>query len=52
MPATLALSLKGPATSGAFTPGEEKEQLVKRTDPLRTGAYSKTVTFRLSTTTP
>jgi len=28
------------------------KQLVKRTDPLRTGSYSKTVTFTLSTTQP
>ncbi|MBE2319676.1 PIG-L family deacetylase [Solirubrobacter sp. CPCC 204708] len=27
-------------------------QLIKRTDPLRTGTYSKTVTFTLSTTNP
>lgn len=28
------------------------KQLVKKTDPLRTGSYSKTLTFTLSTTTP
>ncbi|MDA0180623.1 S8 family serine peptidase [Solirubrobacter phytolaccae] len=28
------------------------KQLVKRTDPLRTGSYSKTLTFTLSTTNP
>ena len=28
------------------------KQLVKATDPLRTGTYSKTVTFTLSTTQP
>jgi hypothetical protein len=28
------------------------KQLVKATDALRTGAYSKTLTFTLSTTTP
>jgi amidase len=28
------------------------KQLIKRTDPLRTGSYSKTLTFTLSTTTP
>jgi len=28
------------------------KQLVKDTDALRTGAYSKTLTFTLSTTTP
>ncbi|HEY6888815.1 MAG TPA: CocE/NonD family hydrolase, partial [Solirubrobacter sp.] len=112
VPATLALTLGGPATFGAFTPGVAKEytaattanvissagdatltvsdpgrlmngtfalpeplrveiapatwsnpvanapvaitfkQLVKATDALRTGAYSKTLTFTLSTTTP
>jgi hypothetical protein len=28
------------------------KQLIKRTDPLRTGSYAKTLTFTLSTTTP
>ncbi|MBE2318123.1 zinc carboxypeptidase [Solirubrobacter sp. CPCC 204708] len=28
------------------------KQLIKRTDPLRTGTYSKTLTFTLSTTNP
>ena len=28
------------------------KQLVKATDPLRTGAYSRTLTFTLSTTSP
>ena len=28
------------------------KQLVKATDPLRTGTYSKTLTFTLSTTQP
>ena len=28
------------------------KQLVKATDPLRTGTYSKALTFTLSTTTP
>ncbi|MBE2315512.1 ThuA domain-containing protein [Solirubrobacter sp. CPCC 204708] len=28
------------------------KQLIKRTDPLRTGSYRKTLTFTLSTTTP
>ena len=27
-------------------------QLVKATDPLRTGSYSRTLTFTLSTTSP
>ena len=112
VPATLSLSLSGPASFGAFTPGVAKEytaastanvistagdaalsvsdpgyltngafslaeplrvelgkaswtapvsnesvaiafkQLVKANDPLRTGTYSKTLTFTLSTTTP
>jgi hypothetical protein len=30
----------------------ELTQLVKQTDPLRTGSYSKTLTYTLSTTTP
>jgi hypothetical protein len=30
----------------------EFAQLIKATDPLRTGTYSKTLTFTLSTTTP
>ena len=30
----------------------EYSQLVKSTDALRTGSYSKTLTFTLSTTTP
>jgi hypothetical protein len=28
------------------------KQLIKRTDPLRTGSYSRTLTFTLSTTQP
>jgi amidase len=28
------------------------KQLVKATDPLRTGSYAKTLTFTLSTTNP
>ncbi|MDA0184762.1 CocE/NonD family hydrolase [Solirubrobacter phytolaccae] len=112
VPATLALSLRGVASFGTFTPGLDKEytaatdatvistagdaaltvsdpghltngafslaeplrvelgktawtgptsnetvpitfkQRVKETDPLRTGAYTKTLTFTLSTTTP
>jgi hypothetical protein len=27
-------------------------QLIKRTDPLRTGSYTRTLTFTLSTTNP
>jgi len=30
----------------------EFSQLVKNTDPLRTGTYAKSLTFTLSTTTP
>ena len=30
----------------------EFSQLVNATDPLRTGTYSKTLTYTLSTTTP
>ena len=30
----------------------EYSQLVKANDPLRTGSYSKTLTYTLSTTTP
>jgi hypothetical protein len=112
VPATLALTLAGPATFGAFTPGLDKDytattsanvistagdaalsvsdpgvlsngafslseplrvefskagwtapvsndpvtitfrQHISSTQPLRTGAYSKTLTFTLSTTTP
>lgn len=112
VPATLALSLDGPATFPPFVPGVERDytattkatvtssaadatltvsppgnlangpyslpeplrielsktswagpvsndevtvtakQLIKRTDPLRTGSYAKTVTFTLSTTQP
>ena len=28
------------------------KQLIRRNDPLRTGTYSKTLTFTLSTTAP
>jgi hypothetical protein len=28
------------------------KQLIKRTDPLRTGSYSKTLTFTVATTAP
>jgi hypothetical protein len=112
VPATLALTLSGPASFGAFTPGVSKDyttttganvistagdaaltvsdpgrlmngtfalpsplevsfskaawtapvsndpvtvtfkQHIGASDPLRTGAYSKTLTFTLSTTTP
>jgi hypothetical protein len=45
VPATLSLTLGAPASFGAFTPGVAN-------DALRTGAYNKTLTFTLSTTTP
>jgi hypothetical protein len=40
----------GPTTNE--TVGVTFKQLIKDTDPLRTGTYSKTVTFTLSTTNP
>jgi hypothetical protein len=40
----------GPVSNDGVTIGFK--QLVKATDALRTGAYSKTLTFTLSTTTP
>jgi hypothetical protein len=40
----------GPVSNAAVAIGFK--QLVKATDALRTGAYSKTLTFTLSTTTP
>ncbi len=39
-----------PASNDAV--GVTFKQLVKSTDPLRTGTYSRTVTFTLSTTSP
>ena len=44
------LTWNGPVSNDAVT--IEYSQLVKSTDALRTGAYSKTLTFTLSTTTP
>ncbi len=44
------LTWSGPVSNDAVT--IEYSQLVKSTDALRTGAYSKTLTFTLSTTTP
>jgi X-Pro dipeptidyl-peptidase len=44
------LTYSGPASNDAVTLGFS--QLVNSTDPLRTGTYSKTLTFTLSTTTP
>ena len=40
----------GPISNDALT--IEFSQLVNSTDPLRTGTYSKTLTYTLSTTTP
>ena len=52
---TLDFQVKGSnASGGTYTAisGTAITQLVKATDPLRTGAYSKTLTFTLSTTNP
>ena len=45
-PASWTAPVSNAAVSVAFT------QLVKATDALRTGTYSKVLTFTLSTTTP
>ena len=47
---TNLLTYTGPASNDVVTVGFS--QLVNSTDALRTGAYSKTLTFTLSTTTP
>ena len=47
---TLLLSYAGPVSNDPVTIGFR--QAVGATDALRTGAYSKTLTFTLSTTTP
>jgi len=44
------LAYSAPVSNDAVTLGFS--QLVNSTDPLRTGTYSKTLTFTLSTTTP
>jgi X-Pro dipeptidyl-peptidase len=44
------LAYNGPTSNDAVTVGFS--QLVNQNDPLRTGSYSKTLTFTLSTTTP
>jgi hypothetical protein len=44
------LTYSGPISNDAVT--LEFSQLVKATDALRTGSYSKTLTYTLSTTTP
>ena len=48
-PLTL-LTYAGPASNDQVTIG--LKQSVGSTEPLRTGTYSKTLTFTLSTTTP
>jgi hypothetical protein len=48
-PLTL-LTYAGPASNDTVTIG--LKQTVGSTEPLRTGTYSKTLTFTLSTTTP
>ena len=47
---TTLLTWAAPASNAGVTIGFK--QPVKSTDPLRTGTYSKTLTFTLSTTTP
>jgi hypothetical protein len=47
---TTLLTYAGPTSNDAVTVGFS--QLINSTDALRTGAYSKTLTFTLSTTTP
>jgi hypothetical protein len=49
LPATVK-TYSGPVSNDPVT--IEFRQLIKATDPLRTGTYSKTLTFTLSTTTP
>src|SRR6185436_3376892 len=44
------LTWNGPVSNDALS--LEFSQLVKSTDPLRTGTYAKALTFTLSTTTP
>ena len=44
------LSYSGPVSNDAVT--LEFSQLINANDALRTGTYSKTLTFTLSTTTP
>ncbi|MBE2315964.1 ThuA domain-containing protein [Solirubrobacter sp. CPCC 204708] len=48
--ATSVLTYNGPVTNDQ--PKLQFSQEIGRTDPLRTGNYSKTLTFTLSTTTP
>jgi hypothetical protein len=47
---TTLLTWAAPASNDGVTVGFK--QPVKASDPLRTGAYAKTLTFTLSTTTP
>ena len=49
-PLTL-LTYRAP-TPGSDTATLNFKQSISATEPLRTGAYSKTLTFTLSTTTP
>jgi hypothetical protein len=44
------LSYSGPISNDAVS--LQFSQLINSTDPLRTGTYSKALTFTLSTTTP
>ena len=48
-PLTL-LTLAAPVSNGQVTIG--LKQAIEANEPLRTGTYSKTLTFTLSTTTP
>ena len=48
-PLTL-LTYSGPVSNDAVT--DRFKQVIKANDALRTGAYSKSLTFTLSTTTP
>jgi hypothetical protein len=55
VPATLSLTLGTPASFGAFAKDSVTltfKQHIGASDALRTGAYGKTLTFTLSTTTP
>jgi hypothetical protein len=46
--ATLSFAVGAPASFGAFAPGVEHTY----TAAMRTGSYSRTLTFTLSTTSP
>jgi hypothetical protein len=47
---TTALTYNGPVSNDAVT--MTFSQAIGANEPLRTGSYSKTLTFTLSTTTP